>query len=520
MKWLKLNKKYVILVITNFLVFASILPAYGQSYVDFLDVKAQVIDGKTVNIRWVTNVETKGKIVYGLAKDDLPYCVGISGPATKYHEVAIGNFKPETTYYYQIIVNDFGGDPSFSFVNKFKTLKYNDGTAPEIKNVKIPYQAGTTVVLSWETDELSTTKVEYDSSRTYKSKAGSDEKVFKHSVILKKLKPNTQYYLRLYSSDKDKNKSAYVYREFTTYGDITDKEDLSINYIRPGGPNDSQISSQSVMVTFKVSRYAKGKVTLKSKGQKTQTKALDYEMEQSAVFVDLMPATDYDVEISMTDVLGKKSTEKFSFTTRKYGFTDDSKIYYGQPLPLEGIKSDDIKVLGAEFSYYTPASALYKISGSTKIYSILKGKRYLISSLSSFKEYNYNMKKVKVISKDKITKYSRVKLVKSPDSPAVYYLFERPGEKIYKIDIPSPSVFNSYPNNSWANIVKISDSDILAFNDVKLIKSATGVQIYYLEGNVKRPVSAASFINLKFNKSDVFEISQKHIDSYKTGSAM
>ncbi|MCK4554072.1 hypothetical protein KAU19_03855, partial [Candidatus Parcubacteria bacterium] len=44
---------------------------FAQTSIEFLNIQVENIDGKTVKIKWSTNVETKGKILYGKSSDNL-----------------------------------------------------------------------------------------------------------------------------------------------------------------------------------------------------------------------------------------------------------------------------------------------------------------------------------------------------------------------------------------------------------------------------------------------------------------
>jgi hypothetical protein len=511
------NRSYkIILIFAAFLLVFPIGVAKAAE-IDITDIEAVNLGEQIIQIDWITSIETRGKVLYGAQVDNLTSYIGVSNLPNKYHSIKIGNLKPETTYYYQIVIDDFAGAPVKSFVKKIKVSKYNSLTAPVISNAHVTYVTGTAAVVEWETNELASANIEYDSGKTYKSKASAGGATsLKHFVVLKKLKTNTKYYLRLYSTDKDKNKSSYVYKEFTTnFNDTVDKEDLIISRQRPSGPSDSQISSGNITVSFHTNHSAKGKITLKRKGGKTQTKDLNYSQEHSATFFDLLPGTEYVLDISMTDIFNKKSKDNLALATRMTNLAGVDGLAVARPVSVGG----EVIVLGAEFSFYTPACAIYKTTSSARIYSILGGKRFYITSPASFKDYGYSAQEIKAISQARLMEYPRARLIKSPEKSDIYYLYERAG-KIMKIKIPSPAVFNSYSDNSWDDVVKVSQIDINNYPSVKLVKVIGGVQVYYLEGNTKCYVSEASFINNKFNRDDIMEISQKHFDSYQTESPM
>lgn len=507
MKWLKLNK-IIILFIVWLLIFSPAFIAKAET-LEILDISVENIDGKTVLVKWVTNKESQGKVVYGEAITQLTKYIGIGGSPSKYHEALLANLKPETEYYYQIVIEDTEAPAVNSFIKKFKTIKYFDDVPPQISNISIPYISGTAAVVSWDTNEPSTSRVEYGPDITYKSGVGSNSRVTSHLVIVKNLKPFTQYFMRIYSVDKDNNKSGYSYKEFVTHSDSVDKEDLKIFYLRPSGPADSFIYSKNVVTSFKTNHYAKGSVSVSGKGFKTQVKNLDYGLSHFLIFTDLEPERDYNLTVSMSDILGKTSQEKLSFKTRKISASPDIVPLY----------DSEVKVLGAEFAYYTPASALYRAIGSPHVYSILNGQRYLIPSPSSFREYGYGWQDVKIIDEKVLLKYPRAKLVKGPSSPAIYYLSYKNDNAVVKIKIPTPSIFRSYPNNSWDKVLTIAEKDLNSYEDAKLVKTKDSPAVYYLENNIKHFVSEAVFKKHGFDSEDIVEVNEKHLAAYQPGAA-
>lgn len=499
----------IISVIIFLIALTPILGVLAMPAINILDIKANVLDGKTAEIEWSTDVAANGKIIFSEDKDNLSYFIVDGNGAAKYHKVVLGNLKNDTVYYYQILTyNDI--EKVESFINKFETKNIKDKTSAQMSEVKIPYIAGTAAVVTWTTDEETTSVVEYGEDINFKKKAGDSKMVKNHLVILTKLKIGTQYYLRISSVDKDKNKSAYAYKEFfTRENDKTDKEDLMISYLRPSGPSDTQISSASIKVSFKTNHYANGTVSLSTKSVKTKTETLGYGLDHSAFFSALETGKEYTVAIAAKDIFGKKNSEKFIVTTRKF---------IPAPVPETGGDDEEIIVLGKDFSFYTPAKALYRVSG--KVYSIINNMYFYITSPTSFWEYGYEWKDVKTVDEKTLYKYPRARLATVPGDSVIYYLSER-GGKTMKIKIPSLAVFNSYAGNKWENVVKVSQLDINAYPDVKLIKTQNDKAVYYLDTNgIKHLVSYDIFVKKGFNFSEVLEVNKMHFDSYKMGEGL
>ncbi|MEA3449816.1 MAG: fibronectin type III domain-containing protein [Patescibacteria group bacterium] len=179
--------------------------------------------------------------------------------------------------------------------------------------------------------------------------------------------------------------------------------------------------------------------------------------------------------------------------------------------------SSNVSVLGSEHSHYAQASALVKTKDVPDVYAVINGMCHYISSPQSFNEYGYQWDDVKIISEKEMEACPRARLLKSPDRPTIYYLYQRPQDKWLKIDILSPTVFVSYPDNYWGNVITVNDFDINSYPDVKLIKTYDKQEIYFVRNNVKHYVSDEVFKAKGFNPYEVVTASQAHFLGYKEG---
>lgn len=174
------------------------------------------------------------------------------------------------------------------------------------------------------------------------------------------------------------------------------------------------------------------------------------------------------------------------------------------------------QILGESTLDYSQPIALYKTTSSPRIYAIhANGQKHYIPSPSVFEGYGYSWADIRIVSQSTLDRYPEANLVKTPNNPAVYYLYT---DKMIRKQIPSPQVFNSYPKNEWANIIVISEQDLAFYPEGLLIKDINESTVYLLEEGVKRPiVSEQAFLNHGFSWGAIAIINKTHLDTFVTG---
>ena len=113
-----------------------------------------------------------------------------------------------TTYYYKVVTTDTDGDVSnYSTIvsDKPNGQGGTDVTPPTISAVAISNIQSSTATVTWTTDELSDSKVEYSIDTGYGLSQSVNTMSTSHSVSLTNLLPNTAYRLRVKSTDPSSN---------------------------------------------------------------------------------------------------------------------------------------------------------------------------------------------------------------------------------------------------------------------------------------------------------------------------
>ena len=517
-------------LINVFFVFTLVLaglpqPAIGAELV-ISDLQTQ-IQGTNVLVTWRTNVPASGCVQFGLTTNyDLQLCATTS--LNTDHRLQLINLNEESFYHFRVVSQDITGQEVVSFDGTFETGELADTIKPEIKKMNLEFVGATQVFLTIETNEETRATVNYgNSSFNLERSAGSRGKRLKNEIKITRLDIGTKYFYQVVVEDDDGNKEFSSIQSWRTSLDKSIEEsNLRLSGVRPVSPQDSQIKQTSTIISWQNSRPASGSVRygINASRLNKSVKVNDNEIFQSVVLEGLKPGTTYYFQIRQTDILRQSATAPskdgtYSFktkgNTRVLGAQTNihqsgSVSVNSQPAILTSLKArSGPRVLGAFTQIFTPASNLVKTLHSQKVYAVLAGKKHWLKNLEIFTSYGYSFSDVKIVSIKELIALPQVSLVKTPDSPAVYYIYPESGLKIV---IPSAAVFNSYSGNAWGDIVTISQVDLENTLDVRLVKTNKSPTIYLLENNRARPfLSEETLVRFGFSKDQVVIINQKHL---------
>jgi PKD repeat protein len=134
------------------------------------------------------------------------------------HAVWLEDLAPNTTFYYRVRSTDASANTSAFKVGSFRTLT-SDSQPPVLLSgptlhLRTPYKA----LVEWETDEPSTSRVEFGTSTEYErfvQDAGLEQH---HEVLLTHLDPKTVYHFRVVSADAGGNAVSSGDATFSTRG--------------------------------------------------------------------------------------------------------------------------------------------------------------------------------------------------------------------------------------------------------------------------------------------------------------
>ncbi|HLC90081.1 MAG TPA: fibronectin type III domain-containing protein [Patescibacteria group bacterium] len=477
-------------------------------------------------ITWRTNKLAEGLIKYGV-NINFGKTVNYNPPRDFFQSITLTGLKADTTYYFQIEAKDVTGKIAKSETLSFKTRPNPAGVVSQ------PTTYGS--VLGTGTCDVNLT-TDFGFYGLYYNLTSNhpDVEQYKGSII-----PNTKV-----GRENDWYNAEYFSLSRVDKTIIFGQRFLPINEGKPGDPYGFAVNWRAI-------------IDVPTDGIYRYTVASD---DDSWVLIDdqltsdlggLHPAKNTTKDINLT--AGYHKIEIFYAERQKGGaqfdFKPDTNLKF-HPLP-EGCEIEDVlafnrgatasiqtqtqttgRVLGVSTldiptdpyrGYacnpdlgYTKIKALYKTTDSPDIWAILEtGQKHYITSLESFNKYECNWSKIKTVSKKTLDGFASANLVRTPNQPTVYHLFQRPDRKWLKINMPSPTVFISYQNNFWGNIARINELDIAAYPDVRLIKKIGDKNIYLIEGSTKRLIpNETVFKNRQFEWFEVVEINSIHMESY------
>jgi hypothetical protein len=462
-------------------------------------------------ISWHTNLNATARVDYGLATEYGSY-VDDTSANSKNHSINIANLDSDKTYHLKVSSNAHGQYVS-TFDMILETEDYNDGDKAEIENFDEAYITGTTATLHWETNEKTTAKVFYGLTTDYGKTINIKGKKEAFELVITKLLPDTIYFYKVEVKDEDGNLRSRSGQFETLDNEDVDRKVLEISRVQPITNNDEAISFTSATISWHANKLADGFVRFGTSANKLNKKVdnnvLFRDFNQTAHISKLKDNTVYYFQVEVKDIFGKTvKSNIYSFKTKD--LPDNIKQAAQAPTKITQLRK-----------LFTPATSLYKDAGNGNIYAIVNNQKHLIFNSEFFSRYGYSTKKIKTVAANFLNNFSNIRLVKDPTNNKVYYLAKKDNDRLLKIDIPSPSVFSSYPSNKWDQVVTIDKQELDNYANVQLVKAKDSKTVYLLDNGFKRAITSAGvFESHGYKWSDILEVSQAHLDSYMTGTSL
>lgn len=188
------------------------------------DVTGPVISGvytgapgaAAATVNWMTDEASTSQVQYGMTTA-YGYTTQLDTALTTNHIQSIAGLSPSTLYHYRVVSRDSAGNSTSSPDFTFTTAAPADVTAPVAANIQVVNITASSAVVTWTTDEASTSQVEFGSGGNYSASSPLNtllETV--HSVEIAGLQSFTGYNFRVVSTDKSGNTAVSAGSTFTT----------------------------------------------------------------------------------------------------------------------------------------------------------------------------------------------------------------------------------------------------------------------------------------------------------------
>lgn len=257
-----------------------------------------LVTHNSATIEWTTDEIATSIVHYGL-EASLPDSI-VDSSFVKNHSVTLINLVPDTLYYYQVSSKDPSGNgPSYSDTLDLTTLAAPDTLPPTI--VLGPIHSGIThnqAIISWLTDEIATSIVQYGPSKLYGSKKTDSDFVQDHRVILTNLEDSTLYYYRVGSVDPQSNGPIWS----LNYHFWTKATPDTLPSIILTGPYVPWVSNNLAQIEWTTDEPSNSRVYYGLGGSYDNVVGSpEYVTEHSVVLTNLQSGTTYSYYVSSTD---------------------------------------------------------------------------------------------------------------------------------------------------------------------------------------------------------------------------
>ena len=200
------------------------------------------IQYNTALISWQTDEPASSYVEFGLSTS-YGRIYGQDDSTTSHSVQLPKDLIPDSTYHFRVRSRDLAGNEAISQDFTFTTAESpQDTTPPTITfdpSTGIGQPSETQVTISWTTNEDSDSFIDYSTDKSFSLSQGSPQMTTQHSVTLVGLKPGTQYFFRIRSTDPSGNRA------------ILDNNGQGFSFVTASGPNPPVISNiQITDVTY------------------------------------------------------------------------------------------------------------------------------------------------------------------------------------------------------------------------------------------------------------------------------
>jgi hypothetical protein len=200
-------------------------------------VIATPTNGTSATVTWVTDQPSSSQVAYGSTTGYGSLSSLNSSPVNS-HLVIVAGLASGTTYNYAVIsTNSAGATTSTNFT--FSTPA--SGPVPVIQNVSFWGATGSSITISWSTDQFSNTSVQYGTSAALGQTSPIQTALTQnHGLTLTGLSDGTTYYFRVQSTNASSLTGSSAVYSFTTL--ITTAPVISNIQLTPAANHTAAVS--------------------------------------------------------------------------------------------------------------------------------------------------------------------------------------------------------------------------------------------------------------------------------------
>ncbi len=228
------------------------------------------------------------------------------------HTITLAGLRPGTAYQYRARARDINGAEAASAVFTFTTASGPDTLAPLIANVSADNLTSSSAQITWETNELSDSQVEYGLTTAYDALSPLDtSRVTQHAVLLTNLLADTTYHFRVKSKDAAGNLA--VSGDFTLVTPAGDVTPPLISNVTAGN-----ITAHSAEIRWRTSEPGDSQVDYGLNKGYDHSSALDTSrvFEHLVVLTGLRPGKTYTYQVKSRDAAANLTVSGgYSFRT-------------------------------------------------------------------------------------------------------------------------------------------------------------------------------------------------------------
>jgi len=179
-------------------------------------VNSTSINSSSAVVNWTTNEASDTQVQYGTTTSYGSSTTLNSAMVTS-HSQSISGLAASTLYHYRVLSRDASNNLATSGDYTFTTSALPDTTAPVISNVQATNITASTVIITWTTNEASTSQTNYGMTSSYGYSTALNASLETiHSVSITGLSGYTTYNYRVRSKDAAGNEATSANYSFTT----------------------------------------------------------------------------------------------------------------------------------------------------------------------------------------------------------------------------------------------------------------------------------------------------------------